>query len=104
MKVRIASQPATIAVHSDASKAMTRLHYLVYDQQISSGDVDARTGKYKPGSADEIKDCIDQLSKMLASKDDRSGTTVYAHQEVLFRMNVLDVVLGIFDQVLDDDE
>ena len=102
LKVRIASQTESIAVHRAASSAMTRLHYLVYDQQISSG----RTveGRYAKGSADEIKECIDKLSKLLESSDGRTGTTVYAHQEVLFRMNVLDVVLGIFDQDLDDDD
>ena len=96
MKVRIASLPASVAVYRNASKVMTRLHYLVYDQQISSGEDGAA------GSADEIKMHIDALSKLLGSED--GGAIVYAHQEVLFRMNVLDVVLGIFDQVLDDDD
>jgi hypothetical protein len=93
-QTRLVTEPTSINCHRAASEIIPKLHYCIYDCQITSDDE----------SAKDITKYIKSLTELLSMPRSSGGGVVYSHQEILFRMNTLDIVLGIFDQDLDDDD
>ena len=85
-KLRIIESEAFVEVYNQASEVLTSLHYQVYDSQIDQ--------KTAPLICAEISKLNNHMLE--------NGTPQYSVQQVLFRMNFLDITLGIFDQDLND--
>ena len=86
--LRILVDQESLEARRVAYDILPELHYLVYYSQVHEEE------------AGRILGLLQQLKQLLAvSKGNK-----YSVKEVLFRMNLLTVVLGFFDQELDDND
>lgn len=87
--VRILVDDASKQVFQKASTVLPQLEYIVEDMQIN--DIEAARISYL------VEDLIEALK-------DEAGEPVPAFQDILYKMNALEIVLSVFDQKLDDDD